>query len=131
MATTLDTNLLLRLALRDIPEQYEIVKNLVTAPGAHYKVTDMAISEIVHALAHHYGLARPQIAEIIRAIILDSAIDANADFIEQVIHCFVSHPALSYVDCYLAEEARAAGNVPLLTFDERLASQHDAAMIAA
>ena len=129
MSATLDTNLLLRLALNDIPEQYGIVKALITAPGAHYRVTDMAISELVHALIHHYSLTREQIAEIVRAIILDPSLDANKDFIEGVIECFLDHPALSYTDCYLAEEARVSGNTPLLTFDKKLAKQHPAAEI--
>jgi len=130
VAATLDTNLLLRLALRDVPEQYTIVKALVTAPGARYRVTDMAISEMVHTLSHHYALTRPQIADIVRAVILDPSFDTNKDFIENVIECFLDHPALSYIDCYLAEEARVSGNTPLLTFDKKLASQHVTAQLA-
>jgi len=129
MSATLDTNVLLRLVLRDIPEHYAIVKALVTEPGAHYRVTDMAISETVHALSHHYSLTREQVADIVRAIILDPSLETNRSFIEGVIECFLDHPALSYTDCYLAEEARVSGNVPLLTFDNKLAVQHPAAQI--
>jgi len=129
MPATLDTNLLLRLALHDVPRQYAAVKALVTAPGAHYRVTDTAISEMVHALAHHYCLTREQIADIVRAVILDPSIDTHKDFIEGVIEYFLDHPALSYIDCYLAEEARISGNTPLLTFDKKLAAQHPAAEI--
>jgi len=132
MPATLDTNLLLRLALRDIPEQYELVRDLVTTPGAHYRVTDAAVTEAVHALLHHYGMSRPRVAEIARAIIWDGAIDASSAFLDAVLTLFEARKSLSYTDCYLAEEARASGNVPLLTFDKKLASGHpDAKLVQA
>jgi len=130
VSPTLDTNLLLRLVLGDIPEQYEIVKSLVTAPGALYRVTDTAIAELVHALLHHYHLSRRQVAEIVRALLADPHLDANKGFLAGVVAVFEHHPSLSYTDCYLAEEARSSGHVPLLTFDRKLAAQHDAAQSA-
>jgi predicted nucleic acid-binding protein len=42
---------------------------------------------------------------------------------------FVVHPAMSYTDCYLAEEARVTGSEPLLTFDQKLAKQHRSAQL--
>jgi len=130
MSASLDTNLLLRLVLRDIPDQYVVVRDLVTAPGARYRVTDTAIAEVVHALLHHYGLTRPQVADIVRAIIWDGAIDAASTFLDAVVALFETHKALSYTDCYLAEEARVSGNTPLLTFDQKLAAGHPAAQLA-
>jgi len=127
MSATLDTNVVLRLVLRDIPEQYEVVRAMVTARGARYRVTDAVINETVYALIHHYGLSRPQVAEIVRSIIWDPAIEANKDLIESAITLFIEHQALSYTDCYLAEEARISGNVPLFTFDHKLATQHTVA----
>ncbi|MDR0284883.1 MAG: hypothetical protein LBI33_08350 [Propionibacteriaceae bacterium] len=127
MSPTLDTNLLLRLTLRDVPDQYEAVRELVTRPRARYRVTNTAVNEMVHALQHHYGLTRPQTAAVVRALLSDSAIEADKGFLGSVIQCFVDHPAMSYTDCYLAEEARTSGNTPLLTFDRKLAAQHVAA----
>jgi len=124
MTATLDTNLLLRLALRDIPEQYIAVRDLVTAPGARYRVTDTSVAEVVHALLHHYAMSRPQAAEIARAIIWDGAIEASSPFLDAVLTLFTTRNGLSFTDCYLAEEARASGNVPLLTFDKKLAAGH-------
>ena len=129
MSATLDTNLVLRLVMGDIPDQYETVRDLLAVPGARYRVTDMAIAEIVHALVHHYGLTRPQVAEILHAIITAPNIDTNRGLLEAVIDSFIRHPGLSFVDCYLAEEARAWGNLPLLTFDKKLAHLHNAAQL--
>jgi predicted nucleic-acid-binding protein len=128
---TLDTNLLLRLVLGDVPGQYQVVRDMVTAPGARYRVTDLAIVEIVHALVHHYGMSRPATAQIVRAIIADTSSECHRRLIETVLDVFVGHPSLSFVDCFLAEEAQASGNVPLLTFDKRLARQHVAAELVA
>ncbi|MDR1266029.1 MAG: hypothetical protein LBK42_10845 [Propionibacteriaceae bacterium] len=129
MTATLDTNLVLRLLLRDIPEQYELVRDLVTAPGARYRVTDTVVNETVHALTHHYRLSRHHVAEIVRALLQDGAVEADKAFLDGVIICFVNHPKLSYTDCYLAEEARVSGHVPLLTFDRRLAREHASAQL--
>ena len=126
---TLDTNLLLRLALGDVPAQYEAVRNLITVPGARHRITDLAIVEAVHTLTHHYGLSRIQVVEIIRAIITDPSLEANAVLLESVCRCFVAHPSLSFTDCYLAEDADASGHQPLLTFDRKLAHQHPAARL--
>ena len=129
MTATLDTNLLLRLTLRDIPGQYEAVRDLLAVPGARYRVTDTVINELVYALIHHYAFSRPQVAEIVRTILTDATIEANAALLGRVIEQFEHHPAMSYTDCYLAEEALASGNVPLLTFDKKLAAQHVAARL--
>lgn len=129
MPATLGTNLLLRLALRDVPEQYEAVRDLVTKPGARYRVTDMAVNEVVHALTRHYGMSRPQVAEIVRALVTDPSIEADKGFLDSVVRQFEMHPAMSYTDCYLAEEARSTGNEPLLTFDKKLAKQHASAQL--
>lgn len=129
MPATLDTNLLLRLVLRDVPEQYEVVRDLVTHPGARYRVADAAITEVVHALSYHYALTRKQVAEIVRAIVTDPCIEADKGLLDTVLSQFEAHPAMSYTDCYLAEEARITGNEPLLTFDKKLAKQHRSAQL--
>ena len=51
-------------------------------------------------------------------------IEANKGLISSVIEQLETHPAMSYTDCYLAEEAHATGNEPLLTFDKKLAKRH-------
>ena len=129
MSATLDTNVVLRLVLKDIPEQYEIIKDLITAQGAQFRLSDMVAVDLVHALMHHYDLNRSQVAEILRSLLIDPNIDSNRALLESVIKSFVTHPSLSFVDCYLSEEAKATGNLPLVTFDKKLASQHDAAQL--
>jgi len=130
VTASLDTDLLLRLTLRDVPEQYDCVKSLIKAPGARYFVSDLAIAEMVHALQHHYGFTRSQVAEVVRAVLTDPGIEANRALLDPVLSSFVNQPALSYSDCYLAEEARLSGRVPLLTFDRDLARHHPSAQLA-
>jgi predicted nucleic-acid-binding protein len=129
VTATLDTNLLLRLALRDVEAQYCAVRGLVTRPGARYRVTDTCAGELVFALSRHYAMSRVQVAAVVQAFLADSAIEANAGLLEQVLSRWVTHPSLSYTDCYLAEETAASGNTPLLTFDKKLASQHPGATL--
>ena len=71
-------------------------------------------------------------------MLIETSVDANKELLGQVIERFAHHPSLSYIDCYLAEEALTSGNVPLLTFyvplltfDQKLAKQHPAAQMVA
>ncbi|MDR2929451.1 MAG: PIN domain-containing protein [Propionibacteriaceae bacterium] len=129
MTASLDTNVLLRLALRDIPAQYEVARDLVVAQNSHFVVTDTAIAEVVHALMHHYHFSRGQVAAVIEAILAEPAITSNVRLITATLNQFLSQPQLSYTDCYLAEEANLGHNIPLLTFDKDLAKHHPAAQL--
>ncbi|MDR2975189.1 MAG: PIN domain-containing protein [Propionibacteriaceae bacterium] len=129
MPATLDTNALLRLALRDVPAQYDIVRDLVTAENAHFVVSDTAIAEVVHALMHHYHFSREQVVDIIEAILSEPAFTTSTRLITVTLNQFLHQPKLSYTDCYLAEEAATSRNSPLLTFDKDLAKHHPAAQL--
>lgn len=54
-------------------------------------------------------------------------IDFNKSVISSALDLFVSHPKLSFVDCYLAVIAETSGETPLWTLDKKLATQSKAA----
>ncbi|MDR1237336.1 MAG: PIN domain-containing protein [Propionibacteriaceae bacterium] len=124
---SLDTNVLLRATLKDIPEQFERAKALLSTPGTTFLVSDIAVAEYVYALEDHYHLAREQVAEMVRGIILLPNVRLDESRFAAVLDEWVSHPKLSFEDCCLAESARAAEATPLWTFDKKLAKQHGAA----
>ncbi len=129
MAASLDTNLLLRLVLGDVPEQYVVVRDLITAPGAHYRISSAAIAEMVHALLHHYHFTREQVGTVVHTVLLEPAFDIDRSHIEKTLEAFLKHKALSYMDCFLAEEARVRSDTPLLTFDKDLSRLHTSAQL--
>jgi predicted nucleic-acid-binding protein len=120
---SLDTNVLLRLLLNDIPHQHDAVKRLVAQRSGLFSVADTAIIELAFALGKYYGLARPQIAEAITGLMQLEEINCNHQLFEKVIPLFVNYPALSFEDCCLATYARLNGAEPLWTFDKKLANQ--------
>ena len=129
MDGSLDTNVLLRLATGDVPEQLRRAKALLGKPGARYVVADAAWIEIAYALEHHYGLGRDGIADVVRSLMSIDSVSADTPTIEATCASFLVSPKLSFTDCYLAARAATIGATPLFTFDQTLANQHQAARL--
>ncbi len=121
MSGALDTSLLLRLFLRDIPEQFERAKLIVFRPGAKYVVSDLAIAEAVYALEAHYHWSRSEVGEFLRGMTSVSELVFNREAILAALQQYVQYASLSFNDCLLAHLAKTAGALPLFTFDHALA----------
>ena len=126
---SLDTNVLLRLSLKDIPAQFELAKRLVQTPGKKFAISDTAIIEYVFVLERHYGFTRDQIAEMVTALMSRGNFACNRTVLPFALKAWQHNQALSFEDCYLAEIARVQGATPLWTFDKTLARKHPAAQI--
>ncbi len=124
---SLDVNVLLRLALKDLPEHHERAKRLVCSLPNSFIIGHAALSEFVYALQHHYRLGRSQIASMMRWVLALPTIVGDYGIIHATIDLYETHPSLSYTDCYLAEEAVIRGAEPLWTFDKKLSRQHQCA----
>ncbi|MCL2882522.1 MAG: PIN domain-containing protein [Coriobacteriia bacterium] len=120
---SLDTNILLRLYLKDIPAQFELAKRLVEAPGKKFTISDTAIIEYVFVLERHYGFTRDQIAEMVTALMSRGNFYCNRTVFPSAIELYRRNQALSFEDCYLAEIARIQEATPLWTFDKALAQK--------
>ena len=127
MSASLDTNVLLRFALKDVPEQFARAKKLLRRTDIAYVVADAAWAELVYALESHYGLDRPAIIDVIASLMSIDSLRADTETIEAACAAFEAHPKLSFADCYLAAHAAHIGALPLFTFDKKLANQHVAA----
>jgi len=125
MATScLDANVLLRLILQDVPEQYERAKRLISSVPDTFYVSDAALNEAVFALQNHYALSRNQIADMVKWVLTLPTIVGEYDTVRAALDAYQTHPQLSYADCYFAEEAARLAMLPLWTFDKKLARQH-------
>ena len=124
---SLDTNVLLRLTLKDIPSQFEQAKALIMRDGYRYLVADTAIIEYVFVLERHYRLTRPQIAEMVFGLMTIDKLILNRPLIETALIGYQKYTALSFEDCYLAAVAQSQAALPLWTFDKALAKKHPAA----
>ena len=126
---SLDTNILLRLYLKDIPAQFELVKRLVETPGKKFTISDTAIIEYIFVLERHYQFTRDQIAEMLTALMSRSNFLCNRTVFPSALELYQQNLALSFEDCYLAETARIQGATPLWTFDKALAKKCPAAQV--
>jgi predicted nucleic acid-binding protein len=124
-AGSLDTNVLLRALLNDIPAQHDAAKALIESPGVRYRVSDTALIELAFVLDRHYGFSRSDIAEALSGLTAHPKLSCNTDAITAAADAFVDCPALSFEDCYLAQSAREQNALPLWTFDSKLAAQSD------
>ncbi len=120
---SLDTNVLLRLVVNDVPEQHEASKALFRRTTGRLLVSDAALIEMVFALGRYYLLSRTQIREAVIGLMAQPKIHASGALFKDALALFVKHPKLSFEDCYLAVSAQATDALPLWTFDEKLAKQ--------
>lgn len=126
---SLDTNVLLRLLLNDIPEQHDAAKKLITEASGQLAVADTAIIELVFVLERHYQLMRNQISEAVMGILQLKEINANRMLFEAALPAYVGSPALSFEDCCLGAYAKIDDAEPLWTFDKKLANQSASARL--
>ena len=124
---SIDTNLLLRLILNDIPAQRIAVKKLLSRENVTFIVEDLAISEIIYVLETKLGYDRAAVVETVRLIMNLPNISCNKTLFNLVLPLYLERPKLSFNDCCLAGYAQLSGAKPLWTFDHKMAMQLDAA----
>ena len=120
----IDTNLILRAILNDIPEQTEKVYKLLSTPSCIFYVPDQAITEAAFVLKNpDYGLPRENIVLALREFLRTPRLDYNKSLFHKVFETYLAHPKLSFNDCYLACHVAEREKTPLWTFDKALARQ--------
>jgi predicted nucleic-acid-binding protein len=120
MMISLDTNVVLRFLLDDVPEQTQKATKMVEDNKVY--VTDVVVVEVMYVLEKVMLLARADIAKLVTEFLGFASVVHNPYFLLEAIAFYEHHPALSIVDCYAASEAKAYHN-QLATFDKRLVSQ--------
>ena len=119
---SIDTNVLLRWILHDIPEQADDVDRLL-ASGQRFVVDDAAIIETVFVLERVLGVSRATVAQTVRLLATTGCLIFDRGLWERVITEYTQHAKLSIADVYLATRASDRDATPLYTFDRKLASQ--------
>jgi predicted nucleic-acid-binding protein len=113
-----DTNVLVRLLVRDDPKQLAAAQAFVK-PGAW--VSHLVLMETVWVLDSVYEVKPPQIAAGVELLLDHGELTVeDADVVEAALVHYRKRPALGFSDCLILEVARKAGHVPLGTFDHAL-----------
>lgn len=116
---SIDTNIILRLILRDVPEQCLKIQDLIMRQGYIYEVPDLAITEAVYVLQRSY--TRPEIVDRLQKIFELPNFQVNQSLFNQIFPLYLQHSKLSFNDCYLAVSASLNQSALLWTFDRSLA----------
>jgi predicted nucleic acid-binding protein len=127
VTASVDTNVLLRLLLSDLPEQHAAAVSLLSDPAVAVRIADAALIEAAFALEKYYGLPRADIDELLRGVLDLPTVEGSHEVFRAALRHWSAHHKLSLTDCHLAETAIADGALPLWTFDKKLARQHGAA----
>lgn len=115
----IDTNILVRLLVRDDPRQLETAEKFITK-GAW--VSTLVLVETLWVLEAVYERSAAQIATAIELLLTHAALTLqDADAVAAALKQFQRHPTLGFSDCLILESARKAGHLPLGSFDRRLA----------
>lgn len=115
----IDTNVLVRLLVRDDPEQVARAEAFVK-PGAWVPL--VALTETLWVLDAVYQRSAEQIAAALELLLTHAELTLqDADVVDAALALFRARPALGFSDCLVLESARKAGHVPLGTFDRALA----------
>jgi len=114
-----DTNVLVRLVVRDDPEQVRTAESFI-ASGAW--VSQLVLAETMWVLDAAYDRTPEQIATAADMLLDHKSLSIqDADVVMSALAYFRKRPALGFSDCLVLEIARKAGHLPLGTFDRDLA----------
>ena len=120
---SIDSNIILRFVLRDVPEQARAAEDLFKRmkPGS-IQVADAVFFECVWVLTGPlYSFERKDIAEILLRLIKVPCFNCNRQLLEKAIPRYLQHSSASFLDVCLATYAELNGATPLLTYDKVLA----------
>ena len=114
----IDTNVLVRLLARDDAPQVAAAETFV-AGGAW--ISHLVLMEAIRVLESVYGVTREHLASGVEQLLDHKVVVIqDSDVVKATLAQFRSHRKLGFSDCLILEVARAAGHLPLGTFDRSL-----------
>ncbi len=133
MTDSIDTNIVLRCILNDVPEQRDAAMRLLKTPNSTHYLSDQAILECIYVLEVTMGLPREDVVDLLSFFLTryDGVITYNRALTKLAFPYYLKYPKLSWADCALAAEAEINHHEPLFTFDKKLASQLSQAKLVA
>ena len=115
----IDTNVLVRLIIRDDPRQLAAADEFVKA-GAW--VSLVVLVEAVWVLATVYDVQSAEIGKALEMLLNHRNLSLQEpEVVAAALEVFRKRPALGFSDCLVLEMARRVGHLPLGTFDRELA----------
>jgi predicted nucleic-acid-binding protein len=115
----IDTNVLVRILVRDEPDQTAAADAFI---GGGAWVSLLVLMETAWVLRSVYERTPAQIAAGIELLLdHETIVVQDADLAERAVEEFRKHPSIGFSDCLIVEQARKTGHLPIGTFDRTLA----------
>jgi predicted nucleic-acid-binding protein len=121
---SLDTNIILRLLLQDVPEQLDKVVALIdSSKPKSLSVADAVFFECAWILSGNmYNFECTLIGKLLIQVTDIPQINCNRAMLLNAVPLYVANRQISLMDACLAVYAELNGAAPLLTFDKKLVS---------
>ena len=114
----IDTNVLVRLLVRDDPRQVRAAEKFIVG-GAW--VSQLVLMETLWVLDAVFSRSAEQIAAAVERLLAHAELVLqDADVVSAALEQFRVRPTLGFPDCLVLEVARKSGHLPLGTFDRQL-----------
>jgi predicted nucleic-acid-binding protein len=121
VTVAIDTNVLVRLLVRDDEAQYKAARRLVDeAAAAEEPVLILlgALLETEWVLRSRYKLDKASIAGAVIALLESADVELeHPPTVEEALYVWAQHPAADFADCLLTARAAHLGRNRFLTFD--------------
>ena len=130
--TALDTNVLIRYLVADVPEQAEVARALIDelTPDDPGFICREVVLEVAWVLERSYRFTRPQIAEaLVNLTASDTLVVEHSDDVAAAAYRF-RQGGVGFSDLMILRAAERANSQPLQTFDRRLARMQGAELLA-
>ena len=121
--TALDTNVLIRYLVGDVPEQAEAARSLIDEliPDDPGFICREVVLEVAWVLERSYRLTRPQVADaLIGLTASDTLVVEQSDDVPAAAYHY-RQGGVGFSDLKILRAVERADSTPLQTFDRRLA----------
>ena len=126
-----DTNVVVRLLVRDDEEQYQraerVLRRLTAGPGAW--LSSVVLVEVAWVLRGAYNFDRATIAAALHRLIAIDGVHVEDRATTRLALAAFETGSADFADYFILESARRGGALPLHTFDERLSRSDGATLV--
>lgn len=120
-----DTNVIVRLTTRDDKGQVATAESYIAERGAW--VSHLVLVEVAWVLESVYEFERAQIATAIDMLLdQEHLVLQDPEIVAAAAKQYRGGVGSDFADCMILEVARSTGNLPLATFDRKLAKAEGA-----
>lgn len=126
MSIAIDTNVLVRLLVRDDERQFAAAKRLVDQAAMDDEPVLImlgALLETEWVLRSRYRLAKSDIASAFTGLLESGDVEfEHPPTVEEALYVWAQHPAADFADCLLSARAAQLGRRRFVTFDSGAAA---------